>query len=66
MIAPDRGKVTIEDVLYRNGYSDGENDTFKRILHQLWEQHRKLHKSFPEFAEGIGIAIDEIEKLKHY
>jgi hypothetical protein len=66
MIAPDRGKVTIEDRIYRDGYSDGENDTFKRILAQLWKHNESLSKAFPEFAQGIEIAIDEIEKLKHY
>jgi hypothetical protein len=66
MIAPDSGKVTIEDRIYRDGYRDGEDDTFKRILAQLWNHRQSLEKAFPEFAQGIEIAIDEIEKLKHY
>lgn len=65
MIAPDSGKISITDIAYRDGYCDAEHDTFKRILNSLWEQHQKLNKSYPEFAEGIGLSIDQIEKLKN-
>lgn len=66
MIAPDSGKVTIEDVLYRDGYRDAETDLIKRMTQRLWEKEAQMSKAFPQIALGIREAIDEIEKLQDY
>ena len=66
MIAPDRGKVTIEDIRYRDGYRDAETDIIKRMTTKLWEKEAQLSKAFPQIALGIREAIDEIEKLQDY
>jgi hypothetical protein len=66
MIAPDRGKVTIEDIAYRDGYRDAETDIMKRLTQKLWEKEAQMSKAFPQIALGIREAIDEIETLQDY
>jgi hypothetical protein len=66
MIAPDRGKVTIEDILYRNGYVDAEKDVIKRVTQRLWEYESQIKLAYPEIACGIRDAIAEIEKISEY
>ncbi len=66
MIAPDRGKVTIEDIIYRNGYRDAETDVIKRVTQLLWEKEAQLSKAFPQIALGIREAIEEIENISEY
>ena len=66
MIAPDSGKVTIENVLYRDGYRDAETDIIKTMTTRLWEKEAQMSKAFPQIALGIREAIDEIEKLQDY
>lgn len=66
MIAPDKGKVSITDIAYRDGYRDAETDIIKRMSQRLWELEARMSKAFPEIAEGIREAIEEIEKLQDY
>jgi hypothetical protein len=66
MIAPDRGKINIEDIAYRDGYRDAETDIMKRMTQKLWEKEAQLSKAFPQIALGIREAIDEIETLQDY
>ena len=66
MIAPDRGKVTIEDIRYRDGYRDAERDLIKRATQKLWEYEAQIKLAYPEIAFGILDAINEIEKLQDY
>jgi hypothetical protein len=66
MIAPDRGKVTIEDIIYRNGYVDAEKDVIKRVTQLLWEKEAQMSKAFPQIALGIREAIEEIENISEY
>ena len=66
MLAPDGWNVTIEDRAYAQGYRNAEDDTCKRITQKLWERHKLIKKLSPELAEGLELAIDEIEKLNRY
>ncbi len=66
MIAPDRGKINIEDIRYRDGYRDAETDIIKRATQKLWEKEAQLSKAFPQIALGIREAIAEIEQLQDY
>jgi hypothetical protein len=66
MIAPDRGKINIEDIRYRDGYRDAEHDMIKRATQKLWEKEAQLSKAFPQIALGIREAIEEIEQLQDY
>jgi hypothetical protein len=66
MIAPDRGKINIEDIRYRDGYRDAETDIIKRATQKLWEKEAQLSKAFPQIALGIREAIEEIETLQDY
>jgi hypothetical protein len=66
MIAPDRGKINIEDIRYRDGYRDAETDMIKRATQKLWEKEAQLSKAFPQIALGIREAIEEIEQLQDY
>jgi hypothetical protein len=66
MIAPDRGKINIEHIAYRDGYRDAETDIIKRMSQKLWEKEAQLSKAFPQIALGIREAIDEIETLQDY
>jgi hypothetical protein len=66
MIAPDRGKINIEDIRYRDGYRDAETDLIKRATQKLWEKEAQLSKAFPQIALGIREAIEEIEQLQDY
>jgi hypothetical protein len=66
MIAPDRGKINIEDIRYRDGYRDAETDIIKRATQKLWEKEAQLSKAFPQIALGIREAIEEIEQLQDY
>jgi hypothetical protein len=66
MIAPDRAKVRITDIAYRDGYRDAETDIMKRMTQRLWEKEAQLSKAFPQIALGIREAIDEIETLQDY
>jgi len=66
MIAPDRGKVTIEDIAYRDGYRDAETDLIKRISQRLWQYHAQIKLAYPEVAGGVRDAIEEIEKFQDY
>jgi acyl-[acyl carrier protein]--UDP-N-acetylglucosamine O-acyltransferase len=66
MIAPDRGKINIEDIQYRDGYRDAEIDIIKRATQKLWEKEAQLSKAFPQIALGIREAIEEIEQLQDY
>jgi hypothetical protein len=66
MIAPDRAKVSITDIAYRDGYRDAETDIMKRMTQKLWEKEARLSKAFPQIALGIREAIDEIETLQDY
>ncbi len=66
MIAPDRGKINIEDIRYRDGYRDAETDFIKRATQRLWEKEAQLSKAFPQIALGLREAIEEIEKLQDY
>jgi len=66
MIAPDRGKINIEDIRYRDGYRDAETDIIKRATRKLWEKEAQLSKAFPQIALGIREAIEEIEQLQDY
>jgi hypothetical protein len=66
MIAPDRGKINIEDIRYRDGYRDAETDLIKRATQKLWEKEAQLSKAFPQIALGIREAIEEIETLQDY
>jgi hypothetical protein len=66
MIAPDRGKINIEDIRYRDGYRDAEKDIIKRASQLLWEKEAQLSKAFPQIALGLREAIEEIEKLSEY
>jgi len=66
MIAPDRGKINIEDIRYRDGYRDAETDMIKRATQKLWEKEAQLSKAFPQIALGIREAIEEIEQLQNY
>jgi hypothetical protein len=66
MIAPDRGKINIEDIRYRDGYRDAETDIIKRATQKLWEKEAQLSKAFPQIALGIREAIEEIEQLQNY
>ena len=66
MIAPDRGKISIEDIAYRDGYRDAETDIIKRMSQRLWELEAQMSKAFPQIALGIREAIDEIETLQNY
>lgn len=65
MVSPDSGKIKIEDIWYRDGYRDAENDVYKIIISKLWEKSNLLQKGMPELALGIVLAIEEIEKLKN-
>ena len=66
MIAPDRGKINIEDIRYRDGYRDAETDMIKRATQKLWEKEAQMSKAFPQIALGIREAIEEIETLQDY
>lgn len=66
MIAPDRGKVSLLDITYRDGYRDAETDIIKRMTQRLWEKEAQMSKAFPQIALGIREAIDEIETLQDY
>ena len=66
MIAPDRGKINIEDIRYRDGYRDAETDLIKRITQRLWKYESQIKLAYPEIACGIRDAIEEIEKLNEY
>jgi hypothetical protein len=66
MIAPDRGKINIEDIRYRDGYRDAETDLIKRATQKLWEKEAQMSKAFPQIALGIREAIEEIETLQDY
>jgi hypothetical protein len=66
MIAPDRGKINIEDIRYRDGYRDAETDIIKRATQKLWEKEAQLSKAFPQIALGIREAIEEIENISEY
>jgi hypothetical protein len=66
MIAPDRGKINIEDIRYRDGYRDAETDIIKRMTQKLWEKEAQMSKAFPQIALGIREAIEEIEQLQDY
>jgi hypothetical protein len=66
MIAPDRGKVSITDIAYRDGYRDAETDIMKRLTQKLWEKEAQMSKAFPQIALGIREAIEEIEQLQDY
>ena len=66
MIAPDRGKINIEDIRYRDGYRDAETDMIKRATQKLWEKEAQLSKAFPQIALGIRESIEEIEQLQDY
>jgi hypothetical protein len=66
MIAPDRGKVNITDIAYRDGYRDAETDMIKRATQKLWEKEAQMSKAFPQIALGIREAIEEIETLQDY
>jgi len=66
MIAPQGWNVTIEDVIYRDGYRDAEGDTIKRIVARLWEKKNLIEKAAPELALGIVLAIEEIEAISDY
>jgi hypothetical protein len=66
MIAPDRGKINIEDIRYRDGYRDAETDLIKRATQKLWEKEAQMSKAFPQIALGIREAIEEIEQLQDY
>jgi hypothetical protein len=66
MIAPDRGKINIEDIRYRDGYRDAETDIIKRATQKLWEYESQIKLAYPEIAVGIRDAISEIEQLQDY
>ena len=66
MIAPDRAKINIEDIRYRDGYRDAETDIIKRMTQKLWEKEAQMSKAFPQIALGIREAIEEIETLQDY
>jgi hypothetical protein len=66
MIAPDRGKISIEDIAYRDGYRDAETDIIKRITQRLWRYESAIKLAYPEIALGIRDAITEIETLQDY
>lgn len=66
MIAPDSGKVTIEDIIYRDGYRDAERDVIKRVTQRLWEYESQIKLAYPEIACGVRDAIAEIEQLAEY
>ena len=66
MVAPDSGKIKIEDIRYRDGYRDAERDVIKRATQRLWEYEAQIKLAYPEIAFGIRDAINEIEKLQDY